>query len=137
MSGVTSRLTTATLVALAALHVAWGRGSTFPFNRGTDLADTVVGTQTVPPPAACFSVAAALVAGAALVHDLPGLPGPVRRLGLVGMAGLFGLRGALGFAGLTSLISPGSTSARFRRLDRRLYSPLCFALAAGSWAARP
>jgi hypothetical protein len=39
-------------------------------------------------------------------------------------------------AGRTDLVSPGSISPRFRRLDRRYYSPLCLALAmaAGSSA---
>jgi hypothetical protein len=32
--------------------------------------------------------------------------------------------------GRTDLLSPGATSARFRAKDRRLYSPLCLALAA-------
>ncbi len=39
-------------------------------------------------------------------------------------------RGALGLAGRTDIVSPGSVSERFRRLDRRCYSPLCLALAA-------
>jgi hypothetical protein len=39
-------------------------------------------------------------------------------------------RGLLGLAGRTDVVSPGSSSARFRRLDRRVYSPLCLALAA-------
>ena len=52
------------------------------------------------------------------------------------MAGVFGTRAAVGWAGKTDLVSPGSNSARFRRLDKRLYSPLCAALAAGSVSAR-
>jgi hypothetical protein len=39
------------------------------------------------------------------------------------------VRGTLGLAGMTHVLSPGSTSARFRTLDRRVYSPLCLALA--------
>jgi hypothetical protein len=38
-------------------------------------------------------------------------------------------RGALGLAGRTALVAPGSVSARFTRLDRRVYSPACLALA--------
>ncbi|MFF3128447.1 hypothetical protein ACFVRD_40665 [Streptomyces sp. NPDC057908] len=34
--------------------------------------------------------------------------------------------------GRTDLLSPGSVSARFRRLDRLVYSPLCVALAAST-----
>ena len=40
------------------------------------------------------------------------------------------VRGLLGLAGRTDIVSPGSSSSRFRELDRRLYSPLCLALAA-------
>jgi hypothetical protein len=35
----------------------------------------------------------------------------------------------LGLAGRTRLVSPSSASPRFIRLDRRVYSPLCLALA--------
>jgi hypothetical protein len=45
------------------------------------------------------------------------------------MATVLGVRGVLGFLGATHLISPGSTSATFRRRDRALYSPLTLALA--------
>ena len=67
---------------------------------------------------------------------LPVTPGALRRTGLLAMAGVFGTRAAVGWAGKTDLVSPGSNSARFRRLDKRLYSPLCAALAAGSVSAR-
>ena len=44
-------------------------------------------------------------------------------------------RGALGLAGRTDVLSPGSVSDNFRRLDRRVYSPLCLTLAALSLPA--
>ena len=54
-----ARLPTATaLVALGALHVAWGRGSTFPYTQRADLNDAVIGRRTTPSPAACFAIAA-------------------------------------------------------------------------------
>jgi hypothetical protein len=131
----TDRLTAGVLMALAGLHVAWAGGAAFPFDRREDLADAVAGTQAVPGPASCVAVAAALTAGAALVQNVPVLPRRLRTLGLYGMAGILGLRGAAGLTGTTEFLSPGSNSERFRRLDRRLYSPLCLALAAGSVAA--
>jgi hypothetical protein len=130
------RLTAVVLAALAGLHVAWGRGSAVPFADRGELADAVIGRQQVPGPGACYAVAAALGVGAALVGGVPGVSHDRRRAGLLGMAGVLGLRGALGLVGMTDLLSPGSTSERFRRLDRRVYSPLCLALAAGSLAAR-
>ena len=50
------------------------------------------------------------------------------------VAAVLGVRGCLGLVGRTDVVAPGSTSAAFRARDRRLYSPLCLALAVG---ARP
>jgi hypothetical protein len=136
VADVTKHLTAATLAAIAGLHVAWGRGSPFPFSDRDQLADAVVGTRRVPSPSACYAVAGALGAAAGLVQGVPTLPHELRRLGLLGVAGVLGLRGVLGLAGRTDLVSPGSDSGRFRRLDRRLYAPLCVALALGVLDAR-
>jgi hypothetical protein len=119
----------------AGLHVAWGRGSSFPFSTRDELADAVVGTPRVPGPAACHAVAGALAAAAALVEGAPAPTSHLRRIGLLGVAGLLALRGGLGLAGHTDLLAPGSVSERFRRLDRRVYAPLCLALSTGAWAA--
>ncbi|MGH3587281.1 MAG: hypothetical protein ACRDQ0_13250, partial [Pseudonocardia sp.] len=54
----------------------------------------------------------------------------IQRLGVLGVISVLGLRGALGVAGRTDMMSPGSTSSRFRTLDRRIYGPLCLGLAA-------
>jgi hypothetical protein len=132
---MSARVTAVTLLGLAALHVAWGAGSSVPFDNRDDLADAVVGTTAVPPPAACYTVAGALMAAGALVLGLPAGRPALRRAGLLGVTTVLGSRGLLGLAGRTDLASPGSTSLRFRRLDRRLYSPLCLALAGGAWSA--
>jgi hypothetical protein len=124
------------LLAIGSLHVAWGRGSTFPFSDRDELRDAVIGRPTTPSPGACYAVAGALCAAAALVADVPGLPRGVQRLGVSGVGVVLATRAALGFAGRTDLASPGSGSARFRRLDRRIYSPLCLALAAGALSSR-
>ena len=128
--------TATTLLALAGLHVLWGRGSSFPFSDRDDLADAVVGRSTVPPPGVCFAVAGALTVAAALVADVPRLPRVVQHLGVTGVAVVLATRGGLGFAGRTDVVSPGSASTRFRGLDRRVYSPLCLALAAGAITSR-
>ena len=128
--------TVGTLAVLAALHVAWGRGSSFPFSGHDDLSDAVVGRANVPPPGACYAVAGALTVAAALVADMPRLPRAVQHLGVTGVALVLATRAGLGFAGRTDMASPGSVSTRFRRLDRRVYSPLCLALAAGAFSSR-
>ncbi len=129
-------LTAATLCSLAGLHVAWGLGSSFPFSARDDLSEAVIGRGSVPSPAACFAVAGALTIAGALVADVPGLPRGIQRAGVTGVAAVLASRAALGFAGRTDLASPGSVSTRFRRLDRRVYSPLCLALAAGALSSR-
>jgi Protein of unknown function (DUF3995) len=118
------------LGAVAAVHVAWGLGSSFPAASRAELADAVVGQAEVPPPAACFAVAAALLVGAGMAADVPIGPGPLRRVGRSAVATVLVARGLLGLAGQTDLVSPGSTSLSFRRLDRRVYAPLCLALGA-------
>ena len=130
-----ARMTTGLLALASALHLAWGLGASFPFRSRKELADAVVGAAAVPPPAACFGVAGALAACAALVADVAPVSPGLRRSGLGVMAAVFGLRGGLGLLGETGLVSPGSNSERFRRLDRRLYAPLCLALSAGSLAS--
>ncbi|HLM17287.1 MAG TPA: DUF3995 domain-containing protein [Acidimicrobiia bacterium] len=136
MTTATRGATATTLLAIAGLHVLWGRGSTFPFGDRDGLNDAVIGRTSTPTPSACFAVAAALTAAAGLVADVPRLPRGVQRLGVTGVAVVLASRAALGFSGHTDAVSPGSASPRFRRLDRRLYSPLCLALAAGALSSR-
>lgn len=128
-------VTSAVLASVAGLHVSWGLGSSFPFPSRAELADAVVGTDAVPPPIACHAVAAMLAVAGLLVADVPIGSARLRRTGRHLAAGVLALRAIAGFAGRTDALSPGSTSSRFRRLDRRLYSPLCFALAIGSEVA--
>src|ERR1017187_5809147 len=66
-----TRLTAGTLFGVAALHAAWGGGKSFPFRDRERLADAIVGTAAVPPAPACYAVAGALTAAAALVQGLP------------------------------------------------------------------
>lgn len=129
-------LTAAILAGLAALHVAWGCGSPFPFRTRDDLADAVVGSSAVPRPAACMAVAGALAASAVLVAGVGPQPPRIRRPFLLGVSSALGLRGLLGWTGKTEAIAHGSNSERFVQLDRHLYSPLCVALSIGALAAR-
>ena len=71
----------------------------------------------------------ALAAAGALTAGWPAGRPVLRRLGAGGAVGVLAARGVLGLAGRTRLVSPASVSANFVRLDRRLYSPLCLALA--------
>ncbi len=83
----------------------------------------------MPGPASCFPVGTALAAAGALTAGWPAGRPMLRRLGACGAAGVLAGRGVLGLAGRTRLVSPTSVSDNFVRLDRRLYSPLCLALA--------
>jgi hypothetical protein len=130
------RATASTLLTIAGLHALWGHGSTFPFPDRETLNDTVVGRRSTPPPLACFAVAGALTVAASLVADVLPLSRRLQRLGVTGVAAVLASRAAFGLVGRTDLVSPGSASSRFRRLDRRIYSPLCLALAAGALASR-
>ncbi len=124
--------TPATLAGIGALHAAWGRGSTFPFGSRERLNDTVIGRPATPSPIACYAVAGSLAVASALVAGLPTPRNRVRRMGVATVAAALGTRAVLGFSGRTELVSPGSVSARFLRMDRRVYSPLCLVLALGA-----
>lgn len=130
-----SSATVACLGGIAALHVAWACGSSFPFSTRAELADTVVGGDVVPGSAESFAVAGLLTVAAGLVADALPVPAPLRRVGVVGVATVLTVRGAFGFAGRTGLLVPGSDSPRFVKRDRRLYAPLCLALACGALTA--
>jgi len=119
------------LAALALLHAAWAAGSSWPLPSRAELADAVIGREggEVPSPAACMLVAALLAAAAALVGAGPSPRSRLRLLAARAVVGTLSLRAAAGLAGHTELLSPGSCSPRFRELDRRLYAPLCAALA--------
>jgi Protein of unknown function (DUF3995) len=96
------------------------------------LTDAVVGTDNAEPPsaAACLAVAGLLTTAAALVDGHPRSAPALSRIGSAGVVAVLATRGGLGLARRTDLVSSGSTSERFRRLDRRIYSPFCLALAA-------
>ena len=121
--------TVATLLATGGLHVAWGRGSTFPFTTSAALTDNVVGASRVPSRRACYTVAAGL-GGAAVLVSIPDRGLTHRRL-VGSLAVLFAIRAFFGFGGRTDLLVAGSTSTAFRRNDRWVFSPVCIGLALG------
>jgi hypothetical protein len=124
--------TPATLAGIGALHAAWGRGSTFPFASRNRLNDIVIGRPATPSPVACYAVAGSLFVASALVAGLPTPRNGLRRTGVATVAAALGTRAALGFSGRTEMVSPGSVSPRFMQMDKRVYSPLCLALAVGA-----
>jgi hypothetical protein len=125
----------ATLGAIGVLHVAWGRGATWPYPDLDTLADAVVGRPVVPSPGACYAVAGLLGTAAVLVATPPMVAPRLQAVGQAGVAAVLGTRAMLGFLGRSDLVSPGSTSTTFRRNDRRRFSPLCAALAVASGRA--
>ena len=127
--------TAAVFTGVAVVHVAWGRGSTFPYQTRAELNDAVIGRDATPSPAACNAVAAALTAAALLVGRAGTGGGRLSRVGAGGVAAVLAVRAAFGLAGRTDMLVPGSASAQFRRLDRRVFGPLCLALATGAACA--
>jgi hypothetical protein len=120
------------LGAVGALHAIWATGSAWPLRDKRQLTDSVSGRpgDDPPSPAACLGVAGLLAAAAGLVGGRPRRSPRVSRIGSAGVVATLTARGLLGLAGRTHVISPGSESQRFRRLDRRICSPLCLTLAA-------
>ena len=107
------------LCAISALHVAWGLGASWPRI-----------DREPAGPIACFAVAGLLGVGAGLVAGRPRRAPRLSRLGARTVAGVLATRGAFGMAGRTDLLASGASSARFRSMDRRVYSPVGLALAA-------
>lgn len=129
---VATGVASTSLAAIAALHALWATGSSWPLPDAESIADTVTGrsAERMPGPLPCLAVAAALSLAAALVGGHPRRAPRLSRLGAGGVVGVLTLRGTLGLAGRTDIISPGSSSARLRRIDRRVYSPICLSIAA-------
>jgi hypothetical protein len=129
----TSTRTAAVILSgLSVLHVVWATGSSWPAGSRDALADAAAGqgSDSVPSPAACLAVAGLLAAAATFVSGRPRRVPWLARAGTAGVTATFAARGVAGVAGRTDLLSPGATSERFRRLDRRFYGPLCLATAA-------
>lgn len=130
-SSVAARVAAGTLLGIGGVHVAWGRGSSFPFPTAEKMHDAVIGRPVSPSPASCYAVAGLLTIAAGATVGLPSRRSRLRKLAVIGTASVLATRAGFGFSGRTDALVPGSASPRFRLLDRRVYSPLCLALAVG------
>ena len=93
---------------------------------GTNSPGRWSGARRCPPATACLAVTALLTVAAGLVAGAPrGAP----RLGRLGTAGAVAVLAARGLVGATGIMPQQRDSAAFAYWDRRLYSPLCLALA--------
>lgn len=125
------------LGATAALHAVWATGRPWPSRDEAAFARDVLGQpgrSSMPRPSESLAVAAALgtAAAATVVAARPNLD-PVGRAGVdvvVGAAAsVLALRAVAGPVAVA--LAPQRFTPQFARLDRRLYAPLCLALAAG------
>jgi len=123
----------AVLGGIGALHVSWARGGCWPYADEGDFRLKLLPPGAPSPGAgatwavaALLTVAAVLVAGSAL-----GAGHWVFVAGSYGVVGVLALRGVGGLV-VSGMIKPRSP---FARMDRRLYSPLCVALAVGALLA--
>lgn len=107
------------LALISLLHGYWGVGGIWPGRDRHDLASKVIGPGELPPPGACFGVAA-VMGGAAGTVLLAPRSRPAWR-GAVLTAVVLLLRGLVGYV----LLRRGQ---EFDRLNRRFYSPLCLGL---------
>ena len=124
------------LIAVAALHLSWAFGSSWPGTDQKSLSDRVVGTPdaTKMPPAGLTFIVAILIACAALWPLLwqalipypHWVPQTLVWLGMWCLAIVFLVRGLGGY-----LPSARLTVEPFRTLNTIIYSPLCIALSAG------
>lgn len=125
------------LAAIAVLHASWGLGSRWPCESEEALVRAAVGrrgARRMPPPSACFIVAA-LLAGVSVwpllaVGLIPSTwsAGWLTHLEGAGIAAVFMARGITGYVPAWRRMH---SAEPFATLDRRIYSPLCLALGAG------
>jgi hypothetical protein len=126
----------AVLLLLALLHAWWGVGGVWPGSDPADLARRVAGfagARSMPSPAACFLVAAALSFSAIVALVLGGViasPFPFFILGPAALVITLVFLGR-GIAGYTSAWRRLTPVQPFARLDRLYYSPLCLLVGAG------
>ncbi|MEV0677378.1 DUF3995 domain-containing protein [Actinosynnema sp. NPDC050436] len=125
-------VTALVLVAVGGLHVVWAF-SPWPLRSREEFASRVVGVppERLPSPGLTFAVAGLLLVAGYLVvarAGLVGTPGPawLTVAGTGGVAAVLLLRGAGG------LVASARKDTPFARLDLRVYSPLCLALAAAT-----
>jgi hypothetical protein len=141
VSAVLALTTALALALIAAIHVYWAAGGTWPGTDDESLALTVVGGRPgmrAPGAVACMAVAVVVVLAGALVLAAAGLvalplPPSIVEFGGVGVAGVLLVRGSFGFA--EARLRPEIRGSRYARLNVIFYSPLCLALGAATLAS--
>ena len=131
---IATGVTIAVLLLVAAVHVYWARGGTWPGSDRTDLARRVVGRDEFPANRDTYIVVGLLIVAAVLVGavggwDLPVADGLVR-IGAWGVFSVLALRGVGGFIVSAVAKVRGSTNP-FIDHNLRYYSPLVSILALG------
>ena len=128
--------TAGALGGLAVLHGVWAF-SPWPLESRARYAEVLVGVaeEKLPSAKATLGVAGLLSAATSLVlmrADVVPRVGPewLPRWGVRVLAAILLLRGVAGL--VVSGFGRGNAPEAFRRLDLRVYSPLCLALAAGA-----
>ena len=141
LARVASVTTAALLAGLAILHVAWARGSTWPYADKAGFVRSVIGSDNParsPGASASLSVAGLLAISAVGVAARPRATRPATILAsdLITLvtAAVLALRGSGGLVG--SATGLFATTAEFRRNDLQIYSPLCIVLALGAILSR-
>lgn len=134
------------VIAIGALHAAWGAGISWPARNREQLARNVVGSARMPNALACASVAAPLVGAGAYALAEAGEHNPQQQeptqneesftpaLNKVGFLLPLGVGAALLARGLTGgklackALRLPAPSAEFVDLDRRIYRPVSLVL---------
>jgi hypothetical protein len=124
------------LGVIAAMHFAWGLGSTFPYANAQALARAVVGRRGItrmPSMTASVFVALCLFGAAGwslLLGQVVALPVShwLVALGGLALAAVFLLRGVIGVLPAFERALPEQP---FLSLNRRIYSPLCVLIGLG------
>ena len=123
------------LIAIAALHAAWGFAVRWPARDELSLVATVVGATgrtRMPGPSACLAAAAAICAAGLVPLALANIvaaaasPALITSIGML-TAAVFGARGC---AAYSSTWRRRFSQQPFANLDRNWYGPLCLVLAA-------
>lgn len=126
---------TLTLTVIAAIHVAWGMDSTWPFATSAQLARGVVGDRGVMPAPWMSRVVASLMFWGVLLllaaADVIGAPvsDTLADIGAYGVVAILALRGFGGMASSAYRYSRKNDRTPFVRNDLRFFSPLVAGLA--------
>ncbi|MEB4614517.1 DUF3995 domain-containing protein, partial [Leucobacter sp. M11] len=136
LSKTISVVPTLLLGGLSALHVAWARGSTVPYDSAKELSRNVTGQKTPPTPGATATVAGALGVGTALSAGF-GQKNWFGRLLRRGLMVAMGARAVTGYRGTTLDVLDWKANKTFAENDRRVFAPLCAVIAVGLFLSDP